>query len=52
VLDVGRAEKFPLPLTAAAHQLYLAAAGMGFGGDDDASIARVYAALTGLQLPG
>ncbi len=51
VLDVGRAEKFPLPLTAAAHQLYLAAAAMGMGGDDDASIARVFAALADLKLP-
>jgi len=51
VLDGGRAEKFPLPLTAAAHQLFLAAAGMGFGGDDDASIARVYATLADLELP-
>jgi putative dehydrogenase len=51
VLDAGRAERFPLPLTAAAHQLFLAAAGMGFAGDDDASIARVFAALGGLQLP-
>jgi putative dehydrogenase len=51
VLDGGRAERFPLPLTAAAHQLFLAAAGMGFAGDDDASIARVFAALGGLQLP-
>jgi len=51
VLDAGRAEKFPLPLTAAAHQLFLAAAGMGFGRDDDASIARVFAALAQLDLP-
>jgi 3-hydroxyisobutyrate dehydrogenase len=52
VLDQGRADKFPLPLTAAAHQLYLAASGMGFGADDDASIARVFAALSGIELPG
>jgi putative dehydrogenase len=51
VLDQGRAEKFPLPLTAAAHQLYLAAAAMGFGADDDASVARVFAALADLELP-
>ncbi len=51
VLDAGRAEKFPLPMTAAAHQLFLAAAGMGFGRDDDASIARVFAALAQLDLP-
>jgi 3-hydroxyisobutyrate dehydrogenase len=51
VLDQGRVDKFPLPLTAAAHQLFLAAAGMGMGGDDDASIARVFAALSGIKLP-
>jgi 3-hydroxyisobutyrate dehydrogenase len=51
VLDQGRVEKFPLPLSAAAHQLFLAAAGMGFGREDDASIARVFAALSDLQLP-
>ncbi len=51
VLDVGRGDKMPLPLTAAAHQLFLAAAAMGFGGDDDASIARVFATLAGIALP-
>ncbi len=51
VLDAGRAQKFPLPLTAASHQLFLAASAMGFGGQDDASIARVFAALAGLELP-
>jgi putative dehydrogenase len=51
VLDQGRAAKFPLPLTAAAHQLFLAAAALGFGGDDDASIAKVFAKLADLQLP-
>jgi 3-hydroxyisobutyrate dehydrogenase len=51
VLDAGRAAKFPLPLTSAAHQLYLAASGMGFGRDDDASIARVFATLAQLELP-
>src|SRR5450631_1388110 len=51
VLDAGRAERFPLPLTATAHQLFLAAAAMGFGGDDDASIARVFAAIADLNLP-
>jgi 3-hydroxyisobutyrate dehydrogenase len=51
VLDAGRAMKFPLPLTSAAHQLYLAAAAMGFGRDDDASIARVFAALADITLP-
>jgi putative dehydrogenase len=52
VLDQGRVDKFPLPMTAAAHQLFLAASAMGFGREDDASIARVFAALARLQLPG
>jgi 3-hydroxyisobutyrate dehydrogenase len=51
VLNQGLAEKFPLPMAAAAHQLFVAAAAMGFGGDDDASIARVYAALGNIELP-
>jgi len=52
VLDQGRAAKFPLPISAAAHQLYLAASAMGFGREDDASIARVFARLAGIALPG
>jgi len=51
VLDQGRDARFPLPMTAAAHQLYLAAAAMGFGRDDDASIARVFAELGKITLP-
>jgi len=51
VLDTGKKFAFPLPLTAAAHQLYLAAAAQGHGLDDDASVVKVYAALAGLELP-
>ena len=51
VLDAARKLAFPLPLAAAAHQLYLATAAMGHGGEDDAAVIKYYAALAGLDLP-
>jgi 3-hydroxyisobutyrate dehydrogenase len=51
VQDMARAERYPTPLAAAALQMYLAAAGAGMGGDDDSSLARVYAQLSGARLP-
>jgi 3-hydroxyisobutyrate dehydrogenase len=51
VLDAARKLAFPLPLAAAAHQLYLATAAMGHGGEDDAAVIKYYAALAGLELP-
>ena len=52
VLDAARKMAFPLPLAASAHQLYLATAAMGLGGEDDAAVVKYYAALAGLDLPG
>jgi L-threonate 2-dehydrogenase len=52
VLDQARALSFPLPLAAAAHQLFLATAAAGHGGKDDSSVIRVWQALTGISLPG
>lgn len=52
IQDMARATKFPVPVAAAALQMFLAAAGMGMGRDDDASVARVYARLSGAALPG
>ncbi|WP_164829173.1 L-threonate dehydrogenase (plasmid) [Sinorhizobium medicae] len=52
VQDMARAERYPVPLVAAALQMYLAAAGTGMGRDDDSSLARLYAQLSGAQLPG
>lgn len=52
VLDVARDAKFSAPITAAALQQFLAAAGMGLGGEDDAAVAKVYARNAGLTLPG
>lgn len=51
VLDAARALKFPLPLAATAHQLYLATAAMGLGGEDDSAVVKYYAQLAGLELP-
>lgn len=51
VLDQARALTFPLPLAAAAHQLFLAAAANGQGLKDDAFVIRVWQALTGIDLP-
>ena len=51
VLDQARALTFPLPLAAAAHQLFLAAAAHGEGAKDDAFVIRVWQALAGIELP-
>lgn len=48
VLDVARASAFPLPLTAAAHQMFLAAAAAGYAQDDDASVVKIF---PGIPLP-
>jgi len=52
IQDIARAAKFPVPVAASALQMFLAASGMGMGRDDDASVARVYARLSGATLPG
>lgn len=52
VLDVAKSAGFDAPLTAAAMQQFLAAAGSGLGAEDDAAVAKVYARNAGLVLPG
>jgi putative dehydrogenase len=52
VMDIARDAKFSAPLTAAALQQFLAAAGSGLGAEDDAAVAKVYARNAGLTLPG
>jgi L-threonate 2-dehydrogenase len=42
VLQTGHEQRLPLPLAAAAHQLFLAAAGAGWGRLDDAAVVKVY----------
>lgn len=52
VQDMARAEKFPVPVAAAALQMFLMASAAGMGRDDDASLARLYGRITGTALPG
>ena len=51
VLDAARKLSFPLPLAAAAHQLYLATAAAGHGAEDDSAVIKFYAELAGIALP-
>ena len=51
VADIGRVEKFPTPMAANALQLFLMTSAAGMGRDDDASVARMIARVTGLDLP-
>ncbi len=51
VLDMARAQRFPVPVAGAALQMFLMTASAGMGGDDDASVARLYAQVAGLSLP-
>ncbi|MBZ9935594.1 NAD-binding protein [Mesorhizobium sp. BR1-1-16] len=51
VSDIGRGENFPLPIASAALQIFLATAAAGMARDDDASVARLYAQIAGLELP-
>ena len=51
VLDVAKGSQFSAPLTAAALQQFVAAAGQGLGGEGDAAVAKVYAHNAGIKLP-
>ena len=52
VLDIAKSAGFSAPVTAAALQQFVAAAGQGYGLEDDAAVAKVYARNAGLALPG
>ncbi len=52
VLDMARDAKFPVPIAGAALQMFLMTAASGMGRDDDSSVARLYAQIAGLSLPG
>jgi len=52
IQDMARSAKFPVPVAAAALQMFLAASGVGMGRDDDSSVARIYARMSGTPLPG
>ncbi len=48
VLDYAKKNVFPLPLSAAAHQMYLSASAAGHGGEDDSAVVKVF---PGIELP-
>jgi 3-hydroxyisobutyrate dehydrogenase len=50
VLETGKELRFPLPLSATAHQLFLMAAAAGFGRQDDAAVVKVFEQLAGIQV--
>jgi 3-hydroxyisobutyrate dehydrogenase len=49
VLEAGRDTKAALPLTAVAHQMFLATSGRGQGRADDSQVIRSYYALNGVN---
>jgi 3-hydroxyisobutyrate dehydrogenase len=51
VSDMGRKETFPLSIAATALQMFLMTAASGMAKDDDASVARMIAKMTGIDLP-
>ena len=52
IQDMARAARFPVPVSAAALQMFLMTSASGMGRDDDASVARMYAKVAGTRLPG
>jgi 3-hydroxyisobutyrate dehydrogenase len=48
VLDTARARKFPLPLAATAHQMFMQASSAGHGREDDAAVIKIF---PGIALP-
>lgn len=48
VLDTARASKFPLPLSATAHQMFMQASAAGHGLEDDSAVIKIF---PGISLP-
>jgi putative dehydrogenase len=48
VLDTARRSKFPLPLSAAAHQMFMMASSAGHGGEDDSAVIKIF---PGIEVP-
>lgn len=46
VLDYAKKSVFPLPLSAAAHQMYLQAAAAGHGREDDSAVIKTFPGIT------
>ena len=48
VLDTARASKFPLPLSATAHQMFMQASTAGYAKEDDSAVIKIF---PGIELP-
>ena len=46
VLDTARASKFPLPLSATAHQMFMQASTAGHGREDDSAVIKIFPGIT------
>ena len=46
VLDTARASKFPLPLAATAHQMFMQASTAGFAKEDDSAVIKIFPGIT------
>jgi 3-hydroxyisobutyrate dehydrogenase len=46
VLDTARATKFPLPLSATAHQMFMQASSAGHGREDDSAVNKIFPGIT------
>ena len=46
VLDTARATRFPLPLAATAHQMFMQASSAGHGREDDAAVIKIFPGIT------
>jgi 3-hydroxyisobutyrate dehydrogenase len=46
VLDTARASKFPLPLSATAHQMFMQASTAGFAKEDDSAVIKIFPGIT------
>jgi len=46
VLDTARASKFPLPLAATAHQMFMQASSAGYANEDDSAVIKIFPGIT------
>jgi putative dehydrogenase len=46
VLDTARSSKFPLPLSATAHQMFMQASSSGHGREDDSAVIKIFPGIT------
>lgn len=52
VLEAGKELRFPLPLSAVAHQMYLMAASAGLGREDDSAVVKIFEQMAGIEVRG